>query len=151
MFSHVGFVTPRNETETITPQESYLWRGKVAVVLEDGSRDLLETHEVTYRQLLATSALGLVDGDVTRPIIQPSIPQGAGGTLLELVEYASHLAPTVYSEIDKFFGYAEHTITVVAAAAPRIDRVANEIVDEGVRIAAVATSIAKLRGRYAKK
>ena len=150
VYHRVGFVLPRYETEPITAAESYMWGSRFNVMLEDGSEEHLTAHEVTYRQLLVASALGLIEGDVTRPIIQPSMPQGAGVPLSELVQLGADAARIAYAEVDRFFGASDHLVRVIAAATPTANRVADDVVDEGTRVAAVFAFVQGLRKHLAR-
>jgi len=149
-YARIGFVLPEHEAHGVTPAESYRWSGEFPITREDGTEARLTAHEVTYRELLVSSALGYIEGDVTRPILQPSIPQGSAIPWPELIVYGGDVIRATYASLDAFFGQAEHVLHVVSAAAPTIHRDVDEVIDDGTRIAAVAALVKKLKTEASK-
>lgn len=133
-YAHVGFVGAGEDEGRISRTQSYEWPFKYSIVREDGTQVMADVHELTYRELLVASALGLIDGDVTRPIIQPSVPQDNAPALAEAARIATGVARATYMYADEFFGHAKNVIRLIDADAPGIHRRADEIVDDGARL-----------------
>jgi hypothetical protein len=148
-FVRFAFVSEATDAEGVEPGVGYRWPWSLPIAAEDGTVGQRPAKEVTYRELLAASELGLIEGDVTRPYVHPVPPQGEPGALIEAGRLTLQAIRAVYQGIDDSIGYAEHTLHLIRASAPRIDRAVNRtvnpIIDEGVRIAAVAGFVRWLR------
>jgi hypothetical protein len=136
-FFRFAFVREDTDAEGVDQQVAYRWPSDLPIAAEDGSIEQRPAKDITYRELLAASELGLVEGDVTRPYVHPVRPQGDLGVLIEAGRLTLEAIRAVYAGIDDSIGYAEHTIRIIRASAPGVNRTADHVIDEGVRIAAV--------------
>jgi hypothetical protein len=100
---------------------------------------------ITFRELLVSSSLGLLEGDVTRPYVHPVIPQGDPGTLIVVGKLTAHAIHAAYGALDARFGAVEHTIRPLASSLPTAVHTTDEVVDDGVRVAAVVAFVRWLR------
>lgn len=114
---HVGFYRPSDEEGFDIPR-SYRWTTEVPVADMDGSVHLLSLHEVTYRQLLVSQRLGLVEGDVARPYICPSMPQGDIPALTHAAHLSVGAVKAAYSGLQ---GVAQEARPVEQSARGHID------------------------------
>jgi hypothetical protein len=141
-FCRFAFVRQR-DADGVDRQVGYGWPWSLPIAKEDGSVGQRAAMDITYRELLAASELGLIEGDVTRPYVHPVRPQGDAGRLIEVGRLTLDAIRAVYAGIDDSIGYAEHTIRLIRASAPRLDhainRTINPVIDEGIRIGAVVT------------
>ncbi len=99
-FCRFGFVRIPDDEGGIDEQVGYKWPSTIRVVRDDGSVENVPAMSVTFRELLASSSLGLVEGDVTRPYVYPVRPQGVTSVISDF----SHISPddvkAVYAGID---------------------------------------------------
>ena len=113
----------------------YQWPWTLPVAREDGTVTQISAGEITYRELLAASELGLIEGDVRRPYVHPVIPQGGAGALIEAGRLTLEAIRAAYGTVDDSVGYAEHTLRLIRASLPEAHRVIDEAIDEGERAA----------------
>jgi hypothetical protein len=103
---------------------------KVAVASSDGVVELRDWHDVTYQELLVSSELGLIDGDVTRPYIHLTVPQGDIGPIIEAGQATAEAIRAAYDAFPVVVHVADRGIRVVkASAAPW-----RHIVDDAMRL-----------------
>lgn len=119
---HVGFYRP-SDAHAFDIRYSYHWKRRVPVADLDGSVHELPFEDVTYRQLLASQKLGLIEGDVTRPYICPSMPQGDVPALAHATHVAVEAAKAVYAGLG-----------VAARHADGLEQAARERTDDAQRI-----------------
>lgn len=86
-----GFVIAGKDAAGINEKVGYSWPHTLSLPTPDGEIDLVPAIDATFRQLIAAQALGLLDGEATRPYVFPVRPQGAGQIAAEL----AHLAPNL--------------------------------------------------------
>jgi len=127
-----GFVRP-DDASGVDSQIGYTFPRSLPVVKEDGTAELVLGSDVTFRELLVASRLGLLKGDVTRPYLHPSIPQGVGleGELARLTIEAIQAA---YRAVDTDVGFAEHTLRLIQTSWPSIKHTAGAVVNEEERV-----------------
>jgi hypothetical protein len=107
---------------------------------------------VTYRELLASSSLGLIEGDVRRPYVDPVIPQGELETSVELVRQTVDALRAAYDGVDENVrGYAEHTVRLIRASLPDAHRVGGEVVDDAVRVAFLVAAYRWIRKKLRRQ
>jgi hypothetical protein len=143
-FQRFAFVHPDRDTGGIEQNEVYGWPSRLPIARESGAIESISPLQVTYRELLASSEVGLLDGDVTRPYVDPVRPQGSG-QLVELAHLAVRAVRDAYAAVDDSVGYAEHTIRLIRASLPETHRVTDRVIDEGVRIGAVVAFVRWIR------
>jgi hypothetical protein len=150
-FHHFGFVHPDRDSDGVEPGVVNRWPSSLPIAREGGETELVPALEVTYRELLVSSSLGLLDGDVTRPYIDPVRPQGDFGLVAEVARLTIDATRAAYAAVDESIGYAEHTIRLVSVFLPKIDRVAGQVIDEGVRIGVVIAFVQWIRGKLRRR
>ena len=99
MLFRIGFYRPADE-DGFDVQHSYRWKNRLPVVDMDGNVTYHPCQEVTYRQLLVSAAAGLIEGDVQRPYICPSMPQGDVPGLTEVAHVSVEAAKAAYAGFD---------------------------------------------------
>src|SRR5262249_54103672 len=99
MTFRVGFYRPVDD-KGFNVQEHYHWGRCVPVADMDGTVSEISFKEVTFRQLLASQQLGLIEGDVTRPYICPSMPQGDIPSLAHAAQVGVEAARAAYAGVD---------------------------------------------------
>lgn len=133
-FQRFAFVR-RSDEDGVAEQRRYEWPDKLPIAREDGTVELVFGGDVTYRELLASSSLGLIEGDVRRPYVDPVIPQGELETAVELTRHTVEAIRAAYSGVEETASsYAEHTLRLIRASFPDTHRVAGEVVDDAVRV-----------------
>lgn len=135
-FERFAFVRPE-DADGVDEQEGYRWPARLHIAREDGTVELVHGREITFRELLASSTLGLIEGDVTRPYVHPVIPQGDVGHAAEAARLTIEAIRAAYGAVDDATGFAEHTIRLVRASLPEVHKAAASAVDEGMRIGAI--------------
>ncbi|MGA9762389.1 MAG: hypothetical protein WBQ14_08205 [Gaiellaceae bacterium] len=144
-FYHFGFVDPDEDPDGISPGVVNGWSSTLPIARENGETEFVPALQVTYRELLASSSLGLLRGDVTRPYVDPVRPQGDFGLAVEVARQAVDAIRAAYAAVDDSIGYAEHTIRLVSVFLPKIDRGADRVIDEGIRLGALVAFARWLR------
>jgi hypothetical protein len=94
-----AFVEPQSDRDGINPQSGYAWPGRLPAPDWDGNIVMTAALEVTVRQLLVSSELGLIRGDVTRPYIYPVKPQGAAQVIADLAPLAPDIVRTTLNAV----------------------------------------------------
>lgn len=154
-FIRWAFVSEGTDAAGVDPQVGYQWPWSLPIATEDGKIEERLPKEISYRELLAASELGLIEGDVMRPYLHPVRPQGNPGALIEAGKLTLAAIRAAYAGIDDSIGYAEHTIRLIAASMPRVvdavDKNVNPVIDEGIRIGAVVTFAAWLRRKARRR
>jgi hypothetical protein len=130
----IGFVNPDRDLHGVDHEILYKWPHELTVAREDGHVEDVPWREVTFRELLASSALGLVEGDVTRPYIYTGIPQGNPSPIVELARISVEMIHDAYRDVESSAGAIDRTIHLLRHATPGISRYANSTMDEGTRI-----------------
>ena len=86
-------------------QEGYRWPSFLPVAREDGTVERFPALEITYRELLVSSSLHLLDGDVTRPYVHSVIPQGDVSQVVEIARVTAEAVRAAYASVDYAVGY----------------------------------------------
>jgi len=136
-FQHFAFVRSEEDAQGLDATTGSRWPTALPVARQSGSVEVVPALGVSYRELLASSALELIRGDVKRPYVHPVMPQGEPGQALEVLRVTADAIKAAYAGVDDAVGYAEHTIRLVRASFPEMHRKADAVVDEGIRIGAV--------------
>lgn len=136
---HVGFHRPSDE-ERFDLEHAHRWRRQVLVANTDGTVRLVSFKEVTYRQLLASQRLALIDGDVTRPYICPSMPQGNAPALAHAAVVSIEAAKAAYVGLE-----------VAARHAGDAGRLGKEAVDDAQRFWFLGVVAEAVRRRLRKR
>lgn len=132
-FHRFAFVKP-GEEEGLSDQLRYDWPPELAIAREDGTVERVFGGDATYRELLASSELGLIAGDIRRPYVDPVIPQGET-EIVELLRLTLEAIQAAYGHVDQSIGgYAEHTLHLIRTSLPTAHRVGGEAVDDAVRV-----------------
>jgi hypothetical protein len=134
-FFRFGFVDARRDADGGDEQWGYQLPSELQIARETGAIESVPAMEVTYRELLASSSLGVLEDDVTRPYVHPVRPQGDAGLAVEVGRLTVEAIRAAYAYLDQTIGSAPHTIRVVGSELPRTRDVADQVVDEGVRVA----------------
>jgi hypothetical protein len=150
-FQRFAFVRPDQDAAGVDARESNRWPARLSIAREDGAAELVQGVEVTFRELLASSSLGLIEGDVTRPYVHPVMPQGDVGPAIEAARLTIEAIRAAYSAVDDATDYAEHTIRLVRTSLPQVHDAANTVVDEGIRIAAVVAFVHWVRKKLRRR
>jgi hypothetical protein len=140
-----GFVQEEDAVAGVIRSTSYQWPRTLPVARLDGTIEEVAGSEILCRDLLASSRLGLIEGDVTRPYLQPSVPQGVGGLETEATRLAAEVVTAIYRAVDSDVGTAKHVLQLIRVSIPRITNLVDSTIDEGVRIGALFTFINWLR------
>ncbi len=82
MLAQIGFYRSADE-DGFDVQASYEWGDHLPVAGLDGTVTYRHFTDTTYEELLASTRLNLIQGDVTRPYICPSLPQGDPAQIVE--------------------------------------------------------------------
>jgi hypothetical protein len=118
-YQFVRFAFVRSDQASARDAEDrYEWPSALPVARENGRVELVPALEITYRELLASSSLGLVEGDVTRPYVDPVIPQGETERVIEVARLTIEAIRAAYGAADDALGYADHTIRLIRASLP---------------------------------
>lgn len=121
-----GFVEEEADKNGIDAQVGYKWPSRLPVPKSDGQVDLVDGRDVTMRQLLAASELGLIRGDVTRPYIFPVVPQGAGQVITEIGSIAPELVRASLSSVRGMGGELIRVVQSSSGALSEADRYVSE-------------------------
>lgn len=110
--ARMGFYRPEDDGG-FEVQRMYGWPYLLPIAKESGQVEKLPWRDVTYRQLLASSSLGLIEGDVLRPYISGSMPQGGAHEVVETakvtadaIRHAYALLPQTQSAVDNAMRFA---------------------------------------------
>jgi hypothetical protein len=136
-FTRFAFVVEGRDPRVIADEDRYDWPETLPVARESGDVELVHGLDVTFRELAASSRLGLIEGDVTRPYVDPVIPQGEFGQIPEIVHLTIEAIRAAYVAVDAAVGVAEHTIRLIWASLPEIDRTADAVIEKGTHIGAL--------------
>lgn len=136
-FARFAFVRPDADAAGVEEYEGPSWPFALPIARENGIVSPVPGLEITYRELLASSKLGLLEGDVTRPYVRPVVPQGDAGRLVEAARLTVEAIQAAYGAVDDAVGYADHTLRLIRASLPEAHRMADRVVDEGIRVGAV--------------
>ena len=94
-----AFVEEEADKDGIDSGVVYAWPSRLPVPISDGTISEVPGKEVTVRQLLAASELGLIRGDVRRPYLFPVTPQGAGQVVVELAKIAPEIVRSILTAV----------------------------------------------------
>jgi hypothetical protein len=150
-FLRIGFVDAERDENGVDPQVGYAWRWDLPIARENGEVERVPALGVTYRELLASASLGLLEGDVRRPYVHPVIPQGDAGHIVEIARLTLEAIRAAYTDVGDAVGHVEHTIRLIRASLPEARRVADEAVDDAVRIAFVRKVFRELREKARRR
>jgi hypothetical protein len=125
-----AFVQPELDAQGFDQERVLNWPDSLPVARDDGSIEQVPGLSVTYRELLASASLGLVEGDVTRPYVHPVRPQGEFEPVVEAARVTLDAIKAAYAHVDDVYGFAEHTIHLVRASLPEVRRRADPVLDE---------------------
>jgi len=133
-FVRFAFVRPDDCSRGLVASEGYRWPATLPIARETGVVEQVPGLEVTLRELLASSALGLIEGDVTRPYVHPVLRQGDPGTLIVVGKLTAHAINHAYAALDAKFGPTIHAGERLVSTA---NATSSKVIDEGVRGAAL--------------
>lgn len=145
-----AFVRPDRDAAGLTGADGLRWPSTLPVAREDGTVVQAPGLSVSFRELLASSDLGLIEGEITSPYVHPVRPQGDPalvGAVVHLTVQAIHAA---YAAVDARVGVAEHVVRLVASSAPTVKHTSDQVIDEGERAVLAAASVGWLRRRWRK-
>jgi hypothetical protein len=105
--ARMGFYRPQDDASFDGPR-MYEWPFLLKIARDTGVVEEVAWRDVTYRELIASSTLGLVEGDVLRPYICLSHPQGVGPAeiaegvrvTLEAIRHAYAALPDTRNPVD---------------------------------------------------
>jgi hypothetical protein len=121
-----AFVEEEADRNGIDAQVGYQWPSRLPAPGADGGVNLVDGRDVTMRQLLAASGLGLIRGDVSRPYLFPVVPQGAGQVITDLGQIAPEVVRASLAVVRGMGGDFMH----VVRSAPGVLRGADRYVSE---------------------
>jgi hypothetical protein len=96
--NRMGFYRP-DDDEPFDEHRMYDWPRLLTIARESGVVEEVPWPEVTYRELVASSRLGLVEGDVLRPYISGSMRQGGPQEIAEGVRVTVEAIHHVYAAL----------------------------------------------------
>lgn len=126
-FHRFGFVRIPDDEEGIDEQIGYAWPSKLPVARENENTEYVPAMKITYRELLASSALGLIEGDVMRPYVYPKSPQGTPAALSELVSLSADAVRAAYASADHFGHQTLHLLRRIGPGVAEVDATAMAI------------------------
>jgi len=150
-FFRFAFVRPDMDAAGVSAGDAYKWPPTLPVAREDGTVEQVPALQVTFRELLASSYLGILEGDVTKPYVHPVRPQGDPALIAAIVKLTVHAIHAAYAAVDARVGFAEHIIRLVNSSAPTIKHAENEVIDEAQRWGWVVMIVNSLRKRWRKR
>ena len=139
-----GFIRVPDDEEGIDEQTGYAWPSKLPVARDDGTTEYVPAMEVTYRELLASSALGLIEGDVMRPYVYPKSPQGVPAAPSELANLSADAVRAAYASADQLGHQAVHLLRRIGPDVAEADAVAMTIYGH-------AEAVSRLRSWWRKR
>jgi hypothetical protein len=142
-FVRFAFVRPEDSSRGLTASDGHRWPPTLPIARPNGAVEQVPGLEATIRELLASSALGLIEGDVTRPYVHPVSPQGDPHTLIVVGKLTAHAIHNTYAALDAKFGPSVHAGEHVVRTA---DAASEKVIDDGLRIAAVVAFARWIRG-----
>lgn len=80
--SRIGFYRPEDD-KAFDVHRMYGWPDLLPIARVTGKVETIPWQEATYRELIVSSNLGLIEGDVLRPYISGSMPQGSAHEAVE--------------------------------------------------------------------
>jgi hypothetical protein len=133
-FFRFGFVDLERDADGGDEQWGYRLPSELPIAREAGTIERVPAMEISYRELLASSSLGVLRDDVSRPYVHPVRPQGDAGLAIEVGRLTIEAIRAAYAYLDETIGSVPHTIRVVGSELPRTRDIADQVVDEGVRV-----------------
>lgn len=94
----IGFVSPGDD-HGHDDRTNLDWPTEIPVAQPDGTVVLRTAHQLTYRELVVASALGLVEGDVLSPYLIPRQPQGFAPIEPEAIRLAAEAVRAAYDSL----------------------------------------------------
>jgi hypothetical protein len=128
-FHRFNFVRPDRDAAGVDDKERNEWPSHLPIARESGDIELVFGTAVTFRELLASSSLGLIEGDVTRPYVDPVMPQGELESAIEVGRLTIEAIRAAYGAVDDAFGYGEHTVRLIRASLPEVHDAAATVID----------------------
>jgi len=116
-FYRFGFVRVPDDTGGVGEQIGYKWPNTLPVARNDGSVEQLPAMEVTFRELLVSSQLALIAGDVTRPYVYPVLPQGVLAPLDDVLHLTVEAVSLARANVDHLARSTGHVLRCVGPAA----------------------------------
>jgi hypothetical protein len=117
------------------------------IALSDGTVGQVTWHEATYRQLIVSQRLGVLEADVTRPYIWLARPQGDVNLVIEAIKVTADAIRAAYAALPAADHAVDEGIRLVRATA----RPARGVIDDLMRFAFVAESVRRLRRRRRRR
>lgn len=118
----LGFYRPEDES-AFDEQRMYGWPYLLPIAKEGGLVERIPWREATYRELVVSSSLGLIEGDVLRPYVSGSMPQGSAHEATEAARLTADAIRQAYALLPQ----------------------ARRTVDDVIRLAFVAGAVKALR------
>lgn len=148
-FERFAFVRTERDAGGISEQAGYRWPPTIPIAREDGSMEKVHGTEVTFRELLVASDLGLIVGDVRRPYVHPVPPQGDIPSTVDAVRETVEAIRAAYSSVDEATGFGlesvERTIRLVRWSLPPTRGLLDDL--ERMIIAGIAIKWARRKAR----
>lgn len=152
-FWRFAFVQEDHDKDGVDRQTGYKWPAMLPVVQSDGTITRSKGTEVSFRELIVSSTLGLVTGDILRPYVHPVRPQGTGDVVTQLTKITAEDARAAFALVDSVGHRAIHSLEFIRATLPRVNRDVDNVLDEVGRINLVSDGLKKIRkkkGRHRK-
>lgn len=121
-----AFVEAEADRDGVDAQVGYQWPSRLPAPEADGTVNLVDGRDVTMRQLLAASDLGLIRGDVSRPYLFPVVPQGTGQVIVDLGRIAPEVVRASLTAVRGLGGNLVHVVRSAPDALNEADRYVSE-------------------------
>jgi hypothetical protein len=118
------------------------------IAKETGQVEEIPWGEATYRELLASSSLGLIEGDVLlRPYITGSMPQGSGHEVVEAAKVTSDAIRHAYALLPQTQSAVDNAIRLafLAGAAKNVNLWRKKRADRRADKKRLRTAVAQAR------
>lgn len=116
-FYRFGFVRVPEDIGGVGEQIGYKWPNTLPVARDDGSVKQLPAMEVMFRELLVSSQLALITGDVTRPYVYPMLPQGVLAPLGDVLHLTAEAVSLARESVDHLVKSTDHVLRSVGSEA----------------------------------
>jgi len=113
-----GFVSQESDSNGVNEQVGCQWPSKLPVANVDGLVELVNAREITFLQLLISSKLGLIDGDVSKPYLFPVRPQGAAHLAKELLNITPEVVRAAVHEVSAFHAQLNSEVAKLEGTHP---------------------------------
>jgi hypothetical protein len=140
-----GFVRVPDDESGVDERVGYAWPSRLPVVQDDGTIEKIYAYEVTFRELLISSELDLIAGDVKRPYVYPKSPQGIIHDLILAPQFSEEMLHAAIAKVNELGGDAVRTARQVVANTERADNTVLEVTGNVGLILSIRKWLRKLK------